>query len=249
MFPTLLRYVIQRTKVEWVWNYLNDYHQGYENVYHSKSTSHVSFLVPNSRFQYIITELQVEGKCANGSLRPDIIEKPPNTLCSFNRYVLNKNYFKPGMKYIYKNKVEYFATKLLVMKCNRYNKCWLIVWVFSISNEGSVWVLYYGRRSVGQSVLNKAPIWGLWPDFYYCQDSCWFVDVGRSLWREDGSIVYSCCWPSPAQSFSGPSLVRLATIFYCLRFYTSLFVASYDSQSYGGGILPRLHRNRNEGRI
>jgi hypothetical protein len=24
--------------------------------------------------------------------------------------------------------------------------------------------------------------------------SCWFVDVGRSLWREDGSVVYnSCC--------------------------------------------------------
>jgi hypothetical protein len=31
------------------------------------------------------------------------------------------------------------------------------------------------------------------------------------------------------------------TIFYCLRFETSLFVASYDSQGYGGGIRPRLH--------
>jgi hypothetical protein len=28
----------------------------------------------------------------------------------------------------------------------------------------------------------------------------------------------------------------LVTIFYCLRFETSLFVASYDSQGYGGGI-------------
>jgi hypothetical protein len=35
------------------------------------------------------------------------------------------------------------------------------------------------RRSVGQSVL----------DFYHCQDSCWFVDVGRCLWREDRSVV------------------------------------------------------------
>jgi hypothetical protein len=28
----------------------------------------------------------------------------------------------------------------------------------------------------------------------------------------------------------------LETIFYCLRFETSLFVASYDSQGHGGGI-------------
>jgi hypothetical protein len=41
--------------------------------------------------------------------------------------------------------------------------------------------------------------------------------------------------------FSGPSPLGLATIFYCLRFETSLFVASYDSQGHGGGIRPRLH--------
>jgi hypothetical protein len=96
----------------------------------------------------------------------------------------------------------------------------------------------------GQSAslsLNKAPLWGLRHDFYYCQDSCWFVDVGRSLWREDGSIVYNCSWSSPAQSFTGPSPVELVTIFYCLRFETSLFVVSYGSQGYGGGIRPRLH--------
>jgi hypothetical protein len=29
--------------------------------------------------------------------------------------------------------------------------------------------------------------------------------------------------------------------FYCLGFETSLFVASYDSQGYGGGIRSRLH--------
>jgi hypothetical protein len=65
--------------------------------------------------------------------------------------------------------------------------------------------------------------------------------VGRSLWREDGSVVYNCYWSSPAQSFSGPSAVGLATIFYCPRFETSLFVASYDSQGYSGGIPSRLH--------
>jgi hypothetical protein len=32
--------------------------------------------------------------------------------------------------------------------------------------------------------------------------------------------------------------------FYCLRFETSIFVASYDSQGHGGGIRPRLHTGR-----
>jgi hypothetical protein len=40
-----------------------------------------------------------------------------------------------------------------------------------------------------------------------------------------------------SQSFSGPSPVGVVTIFFCLRFETSIFVASYDSQ----GIRPRHH--------
>jgi hypothetical protein len=56
-----------------------------------------------------------------------------------------------------------------------------------------------------------------------------------------GRVCRICCWPLPAQSFSGPSPFVLATIFYCLRFETFLFVASYDSQGHGGGIRPRLH--------
>jgi hypothetical protein len=77
--------------------------------------------------------------------------------------------------------------------------------------------------------------------FLLLSDSCWFVDVGRSLWRENGSVVYNCSWPLPAQTFSGPTPMGLVAIIYCLRFETSLFVASYDSQGYGGGIRPRLH--------
>jgi hypothetical protein len=50
-------------------------------------------------------------------------------------------------------------------------------------------------------------------------DSSRFVDVWRLLWREDGSVVDSCRWSSPAQSFSCPSLAGLIT-FYCLRFET-----------------------------
>jgi hypothetical protein len=104
-----------------------------------------------------------------------------------------------------------------------------------------VWVLCYDRRSVGQSALEKSTHLGLTTKFLLLSDSYGFVDVGRSLWREVVSVVYNCCWSSPAQSFSGPSPVGLATIFYCPRFETSLFVASYDSQSYGWGIRPRLH--------
>jgi hypothetical protein len=67
------------------------------------------------------------------------------------------------------------------------------------------------------------------------------VFVGRTLWREDGSVFCICCWPLPAQSCSGPSPLGLATLFYSLRFETFLFIASYDSQGHGGGIRPRLH--------
>jgi hypothetical protein len=35
--------------------------------------------------------------------------------------------------------------------------------------------------------------------------SCRYVDVGCLLWQEDRSVVYNCCWPSPTQSFLGPS--------------------------------------------
>jgi hypothetical protein len=59
----------------------------------------------------------------------------------------------------------------------------------------------------------------------------------RALWREDGFVVYSCFWSSPAQSFSGPSPVGLMAIFYCLRIETSLFVASNYSQGLLGGLV------------
>jgi hypothetical protein len=60
-------------------------------------------------------------------------------------------------------------------------------------------------------------------------DSYGLVFVGRPLWREDGSVFCICCWPLLTQSFSGPSPLGLATIFYCLIFETSIFVASYKS--------------------
>jgi hypothetical protein len=71
------------------------------------------------------------------------------------------------------------------------------VWVW-------VWVLYYDRRSVGQSVLVSNTHLGLTTTFLLLSDRL-FIDVERSLRREDGSVVYNCSWPSLAQSFSGPS--------------------------------------------
>jgi hypothetical protein len=68
----------------------------------------------------------------------------------------------------------------------------------------------------------------------------WSYFVGCHIWRDDRSAFCICCWPLPAQSFSGPSPLGLATISYCLRFETSIFVASYDSQGHGGGIRPAL---------
>jgi hypothetical protein len=92
----------------------------------------------------------------------------------------------------------------------------------------------------GQSVSlswNKAPIWHLRPHFYYCHTVAGLL-IWDTVWREDRSVVYNCCWSSPAQSFSGPSLGWLVTIFYCLRFDTSVFVASYDSLDVGGVFDP-----------
>jgi hypothetical protein len=56
-----------------------------------------------------------------------------------------------------------------------------------------VWIIYYDRRSVGHLSWNKAPIWDLYDQIFLLSDSGGFVDAGRSLWREDGSVVYNCC--------------------------------------------------------
>jgi hypothetical protein len=127
--------------------------------------------------------------------------------------------------------------------------------------------LYYDRRSVGQSLLVSSPHFGPNTGFFLLSGSCEFVDVGPPFWREDGSVVYSCCWSSPALSFLGPSPAELTTVFYCqiqdtpnlqgqapifisprnrvAQLYPepvgSLFVASNNWQGYGGGIRTRLH--------
>jgi hypothetical protein len=62
----------------------------------------------------------------------------------------------------------------------------------------------------GQSVLvsgtHLGPVTNFSPSlFNYFLDSCGFVDVGRALWREVGSVVFSYCRASQALPFSNLS--------------------------------------------
>jgi hypothetical protein len=66
---------------------------------------------------------------------------------------------------------------------------------------------------------NKAPIWELRPDFYYCQTVAGLLMWG-ALSDERTGLSLLLLLSSPAQSFSGPSPAGLVTIFYCLRFET-----------------------------
>jgi hypothetical protein len=86
--------------------------------------------------------------------------------------------------------------------------------------------LYYDRQSVGQSVLPSDTHLGPATNFShslfdYFLDSFGFVDLGRPLWREVGSVVFSCCWATPAQPFSALSPTGLISIVYCLSFWDS----------------------------
>jgi hypothetical protein len=73
---------------------------------------------------------------------------------------------------------------------------------------------------------------------------CSFLLVLRPLWWEDGSVIYSsnCYWALPALSLSVQVPQNFGPISYCLIWDSGpLFVVSCDSQSYGGGIVTRLH--------
>jgi hypothetical protein len=85
---------------------------------------------------------------------------------------------------------------------------------------------------------NKVPICGLRPDFYYYQTLADLLMLGSlSLTRGQVCRLQLLLVLAGAVILMSES-VGLATIFYCLRFETSLFVASYDSQSYSGDIQP-----------
>jgi hypothetical protein len=87
---------------------------------------------------------------------------------------------------------------------------------------------------------NKAPMWGSQQDFYYCQTVAGLLMWG-ALSDERTCLPFTItAGPRQRSHFRVRVPVGLVTIFYCLRFEASLFVASYYSQGYGGGIRPRL---------
>jgi hypothetical protein len=102
--------------------------------------------------------------------------------------------------------------------------------------------LCYNRLSVGQSLLALSSRLGPKTTFLLLSDSCGFVDVGRPLRREGVSVIYSCYWASPTQSFTGPSPTGLITIFYCLRFETPPTWRAWSPYLYltgGGPAIPQ----------
>jgi hypothetical protein len=145
--------------------------------------------------------------------------------------------------------------KFFFLKCSHRNNRWLTcIRTYTIIRSLLIFliiVLLTTRRVIGacekltsQSQSHFATDGrrlGLITRYLLLFDSCGLVFLGRPLWREDGFVFCICCWSSPAQSFLGSSPLGLVTIFYCLRFETSIFVAFYDSQGHGGGIRTRLH--------
>jgi hypothetical protein len=58
--------------------------------------------------------------------------------------------------------------------------------------------------------------------------------------RTDGFVIYNCCWSSPAVILRSESRgTRDHILLSEIRDF--LFIASYDSLGYGGGIRPGLH--------
>jgi hypothetical protein len=101
-------------------------------------------------------------------------------------------------------------------------------------------------RSVSKLVLLSPPIGGPRPDINY-RLIVTVLFLLSALSDERTGLFFA--YALPEQSFSGSSPLGLATIFYCLKFETSLFVASCCSQGHVEGIRPRLHTGKVNSRI
>jgi hypothetical protein len=107
------------------------------------------------------------------------------------------------------------------------------------------------RQSQSQSQSYLRPTFsrivcpGIWPpsgpvknfsfSLKFSSDSCGFVILWRPLQREVGSVIYCCCWASPAQFLSGLSPAELKTIFYWGQ--VPLFISSRNRVAQ---VYPRL---------
>jgi hypothetical protein len=82
---------------------------------------------------------------------------------------------------------------------------------------------------------NKAPVWGLRPDFY-----CRHTVAGLLMWgtlSDDRTGLSFTIAADPRQR----SHSRVRVPYFSLRLEISVFAASYVSQGYGGGIRTCLH--------
>jgi hypothetical protein len=100
-------------------------------------------------------------------------------------------------------------------------------------------------QSVSQSVCLSVLVLGshLEPMTRFFSDNCRFLDVGRLLRREDGSVIYpcSCLWALPEQPLLGPSPRELMTIF-CSHLRLPQLGGPgphiYIPQEQGGPVIP-----------
>jgi hypothetical protein len=69
-------------------------------------------------------------------------------------------------------------------------------------------------RRLASLSMWQAPTWGPRPHFNYYIFRQLCVWGERPFRGEDECVVYKSCWPSPVQSFLGPSPARLVTILY-----------------------------------
>jgi hypothetical protein len=98
-------------------------------------------------------------------------------------------------------------------------------------------------RGDGQSASlswNKAPIWGLQPDFYYRQTVAGLF-MRDALCDDRKGLSFKLLLVLASAVILGSESRGTSDHILLSRIRDFLFVTSYDSQGYGGGIRPRLH--------
>jgi hypothetical protein len=85
---------------------------------------------------------------------------------------------------------------------------------------------------------HKAPIWGSWPDLYYCN-----TDAGLLMWgslsNERARLLFAIAAGPRQRSQSWVWVLWDSRPYFTVS--DSRLVASYDSQDSSGGMQPRLH--------
>jgi hypothetical protein len=79
-------------------------------------------------------------------------------------------------------------------------------------------LLYDWQFTSNLFVLVPSPLRLMTSNFFFTRTLAVIVFMQHPFWREVGSVVYNCCWPSPVQSCLGPSPTGFMTTFYSLRF-------------------------------